>query len=80
LEKHDLGYIWNYDKPPDRCIKSENIQKAQPRKFCSSSGASDFYARRSPEQRNQNDSIARRKLQRGPYMATPRFYHGLLSF
>ena len=27
LEKHDLGYIWNYDKPLDRWIKSENTQK-----------------------------------------------------
>jgi type I restriction enzyme M protein len=30
LEKHDLGYIWNYDKETDRWIKSENIQKSQP--------------------------------------------------
>jgi type I restriction enzyme M protein len=30
LEKFDLGYIWNYDKPSDRWIKSENCQKSQP--------------------------------------------------
>jgi type I restriction enzyme M protein len=30
LEKHDLGFIWNYDKASDRWIKSENVQKSQP--------------------------------------------------
>lgn len=30
LEKYDLGYIWNYDKPTDRWIKSESVQRSQP--------------------------------------------------
>jgi type I restriction enzyme M protein len=30
LEKFDLGHIWSYDKPRDKWIKSENIQKSQP--------------------------------------------------